>query len=302
MRMKKAPPLRCLYIKTAREESLLMTAKRSAAMLCALLLMLCAFMPAAAGEEKQYLDVLLIGVDNRGEEEAGRSDTMMLMRINRESGAVRLVSFLRDLYVEVPGYGQTRLNAAYFYGGEALLKETLQKNFGVTADRTASVHFSTLSELVDEIGGVEIEVTEKELPWLNSLLEDFGMPPVEKAGLQRLSGVQALCYSRIRKPDSDFQRTSRQQAVIAAMLEELKGRSKWQLLRMALRHLERIETDLTFGDMVSLVPLMAKLDEIDIQSAHVPAGDAFAEKTINGMMVLVPDLKRCRSALQDFLN
>ena len=276
--------------------------KRGCALMCALLLMLLACMPDAQAEEKRFFDVLLIGVDTREEEQAGRSDTMMLMRIDRESGAVRLVSFLRDLYVAVPGHGQNRLNAAYFYGGEALLKETLQKNFGVTVDRTVSVHFSTLAELVDEIGGVEIEVTEKELPWLNSLLGDFGMPSLETAGRQRLGGVQALCYSRIRKPDSDFQRTSRQQAVIAAMLDGLKGKSKWELLRMALRHLEKVETDLSFGDVISLAPLMTKLDEIEIQAMHVPAEGAFTEKTINGMMVLVPDLKRCRAALQEFLD
>jgi len=257
--------------------------------------------PAAQAEEKRYLDVLLIGVDARGEQ-AGRSDTMMLMRIDRETGTVRLASFLRDLYVEVPGYGKTRLNAAYFYGGEELLKKTLEKNFGVTVDRTASVHFSALMELVDEIGGVEINVDSRELPWLNSLLEDFSMPPVEEAGQQTLSGVQALCYSRIRKLDSDFQRTSRQQAVIAAMLRRMKDKSKWELLRLAVRHMEKIETDLTFGDVVSLVPLMAKLDPAAIETLHVPAQGAFREETVQGMMVLTPDLKRCRAALQEFLN
>ena len=279
-----------------------MTFKRSMSMLCALLMMLSACMPVAEADEKPYLDVLLIGVDTRGEKQDGRSDTMMLMRIDRESGSVRLVSFLRDLYVSVPGHGKTRLNAAYFYGGEKLLKETLEKNFGITVDRTASVHFSTLSELVDEMDGVEIDVTDKELPWLNRLLQDFSMPPLETAGKQRLSGVEALCYSRIRKPDSDFQRTSRQQAVIAAMLERLKEKSKWDLLRMAVRHMKKVETDLTFGDVVSLVPLIAKMDRAEIQTARMPCEGAFTEETVNGMMVLVPDLKRCRNALQDFLN
>ena len=277
-----------------------MILKRIGAVLCAL--MLSVSMSDARAENKPYLDVLLVGADTRGEDRAGRSDTMILMRINRENGSLRLVSFLRDLYVEVPGHGKTRLNAAYFYGGEELLKKTLQKNFGITVDRTATVHFSTLAELVDEIGGVEISVEQKELPWMNSLLKDFGMPPVEAAGRQQLNGIQALCYSRIRKLDSDFQRTSRQQTVIAGMLKQLKDKSKWELLRMAVRYIKKVETDLTFGDMISLAPLMAAFEPDEIQTLHMPSEGAFREETVNGMMVLVPDLKRCRAVLQDFLN
>jgi len=275
--------------------------RRSAAALCAALLLLTAVSPAALAEG-DVLDVLVIGVDTRSLEEPGRSDAMMLLRIDRQTGDLRLASFLRDLYVSIPGYGKSRLNAAYFYGGEELLKKTLKQNFGIEADRTATVHYPVLAELVDQLDGVELEVTSKELPYLNSLLADYGLSPLKEAGLQRLNGTQALCYSRIRKLDSDFQRTSRQQAVIAAMLDRLKGKSKWELIRLALQNLDLVQTDMTFTDILSLAPLAAKLGEMDIQTAHVPFEGAYREETVSGMMVLMPDLKQCRTQLYSFLD
>ena len=83
-----------------------------------------------------------------------------------------LTSVLRDLYVPIPGYGRARLNAAYFPGGETLLKETLTKNFGITIDRTVTVHFSALADMVDDLGGIEIDITEEERRHLNKLLKD----------------------------------------------------------------------------------------------------------------------------------
>ena len=164
--------------------------------------------PLSAQAEENAMNLLLIGVDTDSAETAGRSDTMLLVRVSDKS--IRMVSFLRDLYVDIPGYGQNRLNAAYFYGGETLLKQTLENNFGIRIDRTATLHFQTLAHLVDDLGGVEIDVTSKELSYLNRLLKDEGLPPLESAGLQRLNGTQALCYSRLRKLDGDFQRTARQ--------------------------------------------------------------------------------------------
>lgn len=277
--------------------------KRVFALITALLLLF-----GTAHAQAQAMNILLIGVDTLGEETKGRSDTMLLVRADPDSGAIRMVSFLRDLYVSIPGAGKTRLNAAYFYGGEELLKQTLSDNFGVSVDRTVTVHFSMLADLVDQLGGVELEVTEAERRQLNSLLDDYNAScglsggHLEAAGLQRLSGRQALCYSRIRKIDSDFQRTSRQQAVITAMMKQASELGYWELLKLALANLPHVQTDLSFTDIVTLAPLATRLGEMELQTARVPFDGAYRDETIDGMMVLVPDLQRCRTQLQDFLD
>lgn len=269
----------------------------------ALVMMLVLLIPAAHAQA-QPLNILLIGVDTLHEETNGRSDAMILVRADPASGDVRMVSFLRDLYVRIPGVGRTRLNAAYFHGGEALLKETLHENFGVEIDRTVTVHFSMLADLVDQLGGIDVEITEKERKQINKLLMDDGASDhlVQAAGLQRLNGTQALGFSRIRKMDSDFQRTSRQQAVIAAMLTQASTLGHWELLKLALINLPRVQTDISLGDITSLLPLVTKLDDMALQTARVPFDGTYSDETINGMMVLTPDLERNRTKLNAFLN
>ena len=271
--------------------------KRTTAVVLALLLLF----SAASAQPYEGLRVLLIGVDARSADQPGRSDAMMLAQIS-PSGEVRLASFLRDLYVSIPGHGKNRLNAAYFYGGEDLLKQTFEKNFGITVDRTVTVDFSVLSDLVDELGGVQVDITQAELAYLNQLLKDHGRETMADAGLQRLDGFQALCYSRLRKLDGDFQRTSRQHTLIAAMLQQMAQLDRWTLLKLAVKNISRVQTDLSLGDLTQLAPLIAKLDEAVIRTAHVPFEGAFSEETVNGMMVLSPDLKRCRARLEAFLT
>ena len=261
-----------------------------------------------AHAQAQGVNILLIGVDTLQEDANGRSDTMILVHANPETADIRMVSFLRDLYVPIPGVGKTRLNAAYVHGGEELLKQTLSDNFGVTVDHTVTIHFSMLADLVDQLGGIEIEVTSAERSQINKLLKDYNTSTgqlggeLEAAGLQRLTGKQALCYSRIRKIDSDFQRTSRQQTVITAMMKRAGELGYWQLLKLALANLPKVQTDLSFTDIVTLAPLVTQLDRLNLQTARVPFDGAYHDETINGMMVLVPNLERCRTQLQDFLD
>ena len=271
------------------------TLRRLVLLLLALMMTAC-----SASALAEPLNILLIGVDQADAGGNARSDAMILVRADPAGADVRMVSFLRDLYVPIPGHGSSRLNAAYAYGGEALLKQTLYENFGVTVDRTAAVHFSLLEELVDQLGGIGLEIAERERRELNALLPEWEME-VPQAGWQRLNGRQALCYTRIRKIDSDFQRTERQQKVIAAMLHRAAEASYWDLLGLAAKTLPNIETDLNLGDIAGLLPLVTKLDELTMTSARVPFDGAYEDATIDGMMVLAPKMDAIREKLNAFL-
>ena len=263
--------------------------KHAAAMLLAAVLLL-------GTARAEAMNVLLVGVDS--EDGAGRSDTMMLARVDAESGEVRLVSFLRDLYVSIPGFGRTRLNAAYVYGGVELLKSTLNETFGVEADRTVTVDFSLLRELVDAVGGVEVHLTRAEAGQINKELDGSALTE----GTALLNGEQALCYSRIRKIDSDFQRTARQQTVIAALLKRAGEMDLFSLARLATRFLGKVQTDMTLADVAALMPLVRHADEWTLETARVPFAGAYSDETIGGMQVLVPDLAANRRKLAAFLE
>lgn len=269
-------------------------AKRIAALLAAILVLV----TSAVAEE---MNVLLIGLDT--EESPGRSDTMLLARIQPEEGKVQLVSFLRDLYVPIPGHGSTRLNAAYYYGGETLLRQTLQENFGVPIHRSVTVRFSTLKWLVDEVGGITVDLSDDERQHMNKLLRAGGNSEMQlsESGSQVLNGPQALAYSRIRKLDSDFQRTRRQQTVLMALLPPMSQKSVFALTRLAIALMGQVDTDMTLADLAAFAPLLSQLDSLTIDTAQVPFAGAYQDVTVDGMMVLKPDLKKNRQLLADFL-
>lgn len=281
---------------------------RAAALLTAALLLFTA-LPALASEA-ETMNILLIGVDTDTADQAGRSDAMLLVRITPETGDVRMVSFLRDLYLPIPGQGSSRLNAAYFFGGEELLKRTLKENFGVSVDRFVTVHFSLMAELIDLAGGVEIEISERELKPFNEILQSYNKRVgvsvtdgvLEAAGVYRLNGRQALSFSRIRKIDSDFQRTDRQHQVITALLEQLHTLDFFSLAKLVLTVINQVETDLSLGEARALLPLVTSDEPPAIRTTHVPFDGTYTDETIDGMMVLVPNLRQNRNLLESFLT
>ncbi len=281
------------------------TAVRFVAALLAAMLWL-----GTAAAQPATLNLLLIGVDKAAPGENGRSDTMMLAQITPETGEVRLVSFLRDLYLPIPGYGRTRLNAAYYYGGAELLKRTLEENFGVRIDRTAAVDFAAMADLIDQLGGVTVDIDEAERRELNRILKSYGQENgiavehllVAKAGSVMLGGLQALSYSRIRFTDSDFVRVSRQQQVLSSLLEKLKTMDAMGLMALAMRNLSSLSTDLTLKDVFALLPLLRRDGGLALYTARVPFDGACRDIQVDQMWVLEADMAQNRRLLDAFLS
>lgn len=281
-----------------------------AAALCLALALACLPAPAARAEQPSTFNLLLIGFDSYDPEEPGRSDSMILAQIAPATGDIKLVSFLRDLYVPVPGHGSTRLNAAYFYGGAELLEQTLANSFGVRVDRYMSVNFSLMAELIDQLGGVEVEVSDKELKQLNSILKFYNKKMglsesdglLEQSGAQTLTGNQALSFARIRKIDSDFQRVSRQHLVLLGVLKRLTQLDFAALTGLAATNISKVETDIQLGDVTSLLQLLMNASNLRLRSVHVPFDGTYSDATINGMMVLDANLSRNAELISQFLQ
>ena len=262
----------------------------------------------AAGKMGIY-HLLLLGIDNPGDALTGRSDTMLLASLNARTGELRLISFMRDTYVKIPRHGHNRLNAAYAYGGAELLIETLEKEFGVHVDGYVAVNYALMSELVDAIGGIDIEVEEAELKKLNGILEYYnyqrGVPQeegrLEAAGLQHLTGLQAMSYARIRKLDSDFTRVERQQRVILAIYRQLLTMDTITLAQTITAKLSRVGTNVTIAQAVSLMATALSFDDIKVTTMRVPKDGAYVSKIMNETYFIVPKLERCRRDIQEFL-
>ena len=234
---------------------------------------------------------------------------MMLASIDPQAGRIRLVSFLRDLYVTIPGHGKDRLTRPTFMAARSWLLKTLEENFGVSAEHYrhgALSHAGAGCGPAGRRGGGDHRVRASSV---NKILEDYNRQVglaaddglLETAGEHLLNGRQALSYCRIRKIDSDFQRTGRQQRIIESAAEKLTQMKLFDLLKLAVTLLDEVETDLTLADLAALAPLLG-CETLDIQGAHVPFDGAYADETIGGMMVLTPDLSSNRSQLKRFLE
>ena len=207
------------------------------------------------------VNVLLLGTDVLSKN-SQRSDAMIIASVGY--GRLKLTSVLRDTYVEIPGHGMGKLNAAFAYGGADLAMKTLNQNFGLNIMHYAQVDFVALVKVVDAIGGVEINLTDAEVERLNSTILDarrvfkplgYVATPVTQSGENiHVDGLQALAYARIRKIDSDFVRASRQRILLNAMLKKLRD-NLWNpvmLTRLIRTILESVNTNMSPAQMLSL--------------------------------------------------
>ena len=251
------------------------------------------------GTGSGIVNILLIGQDRREGEETARSDSMILCTYHRKTGNVTMTSFLRDLYVPIPGHHSNRINAAYSEGGAALLDDTLRENFGLHIDGNIEVDFSQFAQIIDLLGGVELELREDEAAEIN---KETGSDLA--AGTQVLNGAQALTYARIRKldADGDFSRTSRQRKVMSALLSRYRDMQWKDLLPLMDQLLPLISTDMNYGKLVLLaMEILPKLSSAQITNQRIPADGTFSDEKINGMAVLSADLEANRQILRDTL-
>ena len=251
------------------------------------------------GTGSGIVNILLIGQDRREGEETARSDSMILCTYHRKTGNVTMTSFLRDLYVPIPGHHNNRINAAYSEGGAALLDRTLRENFDLHIDGNVEVDFSQFSQIIDLLGGVQLELREDEAAEIN---KETGSGL--SAGVQVLNGEQALTYARIRKldADGDFSRTSRQRKLMNALLGSYRN-IKWKdLLPLIDELLPLISTDMNYGRLVLLaMEILPKLSDAQITSQRIPADGTFTDEKIDGMAVLSADLEANRQLLRETL-
>jgi len=266
--------------------------------ICAAVLLSCPS-PVAAAEET--IDILLIGQDGRDGLEGKRSDTMILCSYNPGNRTLTMVSFLRDLYLPIPGKSEDRLNAAYAWGGQELLRRTLEENFGLDIDGYVEVDFDRFSQIIDALGGVRITLREDEARSIN---RDCPGSSVTH-GEQLLSGQEALYYARIREldPDGDFSRTRRQQTLLKAMLRSWIDADLSAMLVTMRKLLPMVSTDLSPVQLLDWIfSAEPARKSLNLNSIQIPRQELCQDRIIRGMAVLVCDLEREGAYLRQCLT
>ena len=195
-----------------------------------------------------YRNIALFGLDTREDSFSNsRSDCIIIVSINNSTKDVKLLSVYRDTYVDVDGYGLTKITHAYAYGGPSLALSTLNKNLDLDITEFVTVNFETVRTIVDEIGGVQISVTSAEA-------NSGSIPNIHSAGTYKLNGDQALAYARIRKIDTDYQRTERMRTVLGAIFTKVKGLSISSINSLLDTMLPHVSTNISKDEITKLIP------------------------------------------------
>ncbi len=246
-------------------------------------------------EDPNYYNVLLIGCD-KSDGTSQRSDSMMLVTVDKVHQKIKFTSFMRDLWVSIPDYGDARLNAAYSYGGADLLMETLYQNFGVPINDYVMVDFEMFQKLIDGLGGVNVDITEDEADYINETSH-----AKVHSGENILNGDYALIYCRIRYLDSDFNRTQRQRKVMNSILKKTVSQNPVKTLSVMSDIFPYITTDISPAKMTLKAFSAVTFLKYGNDQFRIPTDDGYTNEMIEGQDVLVPDLDENKAALNNFI-
>ena len=226
-------------------------------------------------------NILLVGIDGENIEKYNRSDSVMLVTIDSNNNDIKISSIARDTYVDIPGHSTEKLTHAYAYGGIDLLKQVFEVNFDLKIDKYIAVNFVSFMDIMDEIGGVEVNISEKDIEEVNKYIDacydyyydrkdEIEKEYITKSGVQRLNGYQALAFSRIRYTDSAYARDNRHREVAESVYKEFLKSGPEEYKRCAQIILDNTKTNISPMEMMNLGYTALKINDKSIDQFEFP--------------------------------
>lgn len=243
-------------------------------------------------KDADVYNLLLVGVDRRDKTWNGNSDSMMLVSINFAKKRVSVVSLMRDTCVDIPGHGYEKMNAAYAYGGGPLLTQVISDTYKVDLARYAAVDFEDMIDIVDILGGVDLEMTDAEVNVANGYMMDMcdtlGLNGYDYVlpggGVYHCNGVQAVAYARNRfVGNSDYARTERQRYVISQIIAEVKRMDAFQLAQFVTNVLPLVTHNVEESEIWDLVTKAPEILQYTFVQDRIPYDNMY--DTVSEMLV-----------------
>ncbi len=216
-------------------------------------------------QEDSITNIALYGIDSRTHDDQGHADATMILSVDKKHNKLKLISILRDTQVEIEGYGKAKITTSYWWGGAPLAIKTLNQNFDMNVRDYVRVNFDQLADLIDALGGVEIDVTQEELEEINFHMHgiDIYDKDLYQTGMVTLNGDQAVSYARIRNVGTDMARADRQQEVLSAMLNKVKNMGVADYPSLIKQLSPLVTTSLDYGEMISLASILVNNPELE---------------------------------------
>lgn len=244
-----------------------------------------------AVKNKGVTNIALFGVDAQ-EGKTGRSDAIMILSIDKDHDKIKLSSIMRDSYTDINGHGKDKITHAYAFGGPELALNTINKNFNLSIDKFITVNFTTLPKIVDKIGGIEMNLTEGDLKYMNSNLS---------TGKNTLNGTQALAYARIRYDGGDQRRTERHRNVIIAIFNKIKGMPVSSYPGTLNELLPLVSTNISSSQFMTLGKDIISTGATSMEEYRVPCNNHSNGKNINGVYYMTFDISAETKELHKFI-
>ena len=264
-------------------------------------------------EQSQMIEnILLIGLDGNNDNIPKRSDTMIILTIDKMNKSLKLTSLARDTLVNIPGHGEEKLTHAYAYGKEELLIKTINENFDLDIEDYATVNFKSFIDIVDIIGGVDININEGEIKHLNEVIKacynvnhtDINdIEYISSSGNNNLNGYQALAYARIRKIDTIYKRDERQRIILTNIAHKLSNVSITKYPHIAKSILKHVRVNMAFNKIIKLAFTSHELASYDIKQLEFPVSEYREDgvKDKNGKYVVKWDKDKNINLLHKFI-
>lgn len=258
--------------------------------------------------EDDWTNVLLLGCDSYTTKEQQRTDSMIILSVNMKTSEVKMTSLMRDTWIKSSSSkGYRKLTELCAVGGPQLTIQAINENFGTNIDKYALISMAGIAEVIDLVGGLDLDVTEAERKALNKGLFDLsglsGMEKLQQSGEKvHLNGNQATAYARIRKIDSDYVRTERQRTVLIALAEKIRGgASAGTLLTIVNVLLEYVETNLSLVEIMSLASVGLTADLSSAKQLRLPADGTFESGMFGNVWCIKPNFDKNKKILREFI-
>lgn len=261
-------------------------------------------------EEKksnEIVNILLAGMDARNYNEKSRSDSIILVSYNKSKKTIKLVSFMRDSYVNIPGKHWAKINAATAYGGVGLLINTINETFDLDIQNYIEVKFDDFKEIIDALGGIDINLSKNEVQYINNKqhIEDKNYKDDLEYSEDKihLNGTQTLWHCRNRSiGNSDFERTERQREVLTAIIEKALKMDLPTAVTTITTLIDHTETNLPINLMIDIAKNALIDKNLTIETSRIPYEGMYREARINGASVLKIDIEKNTKKLHEFLG
>lgn len=255
----------------------------------------------ADSEQDGLQHILLIGCDTLSYDKRARSDSMIILTIDRQTGTIKMTSLMRDMRVNIPGYGYDKLNAAFAYDSSGqLLLDTIRENFLIDIEDYVCVNYAAFTSVVDLVGGIWVNVEEDEYEAINLSIysqDDW----LTGGGEQLLNGTQALAFCRMRKIGYDMGRTARQRQALSALMDKVRQMSAPELLSIVSEMAPNIKTNLNLQELLSLALEAAQVSNYTIEQMRLPVDGTWSDLVKNKIWYIKFDLASNVDYLHEFI-